>query len=88
MLQSTVQPVDSVRLGCFCDLAKQKVGGWALWGRVQLAETSLQHEIRFLRAEGILEIMLDYHLTDNPPEIKTRPCIQHRDEWLVLFMKE
>lgn len=60
--------------------------GTLLWGRVQLAETS--HEIRFLRAEGILEIMLDYHLKDNPPEIKTRPCIQHRDEWLVLFMKE
>ena len=62
--------------------------GTLFWGRVQLAETSLQHEIRFLRAEGILEIMSDYNLTDNPPEIKTRPCIQHRDEWLVLFMKE
>ena len=50
--------------------------------------TDTKHEIRILRAEGILEIMQDYHLTDNPPEIKTRPCIQHRDEWLVLLMKE
>lgn len=32
--------------------------------------------------------MEDYHLTDNPPEIKTRLCIQDRDEWLVLFTRE
>lgn len=31
MLQSTVEPVDFVRLACFCDLAKQKVGGWAVY---------------------------------------------------------
>lgn len=59
-----------------------------LWGRTQLAETSLQHGIRTLKAEGILEIMEDYHLTDNPHETKTKPGIQDRDEWLVLFVKE
>lgn len=59
-----------------------------LWGRTQLVETSLQHGIRTLKAEGILEIMEDYHLTDNHHETKTRPGIQDRDEWLVLFVKE